>query len=80
MERLGVSLVEVIKRNALKFSYVQIISFGCQMLDALESLHELGFVHCDIKPDNILFGLARSKKRKSSILKANGPEQEEEKK
>jgi len=26
------------------------------MIDLLESLHSLGYIHCDIKPDNIMIG------------------------
>jgi hypothetical protein len=35
MERLGVSLVDVLKRNRLKFSYEQVISLGVQLMDAI---------------------------------------------
>ena len=35
MERLGVSLVDVLKRNRLKFSYDQVISLGVQLIDSI---------------------------------------------
>ena len=57
MERLGVSLVDILKRNKLKFSYLQTCALGVQIVQALEKFHDLGYVHCDLKPDNILFGL-----------------------
>ena len=56
MERLGISMVDVIKKNKLIFSYAQVISLTCQLITSLESIHSLGYVHCDIKPDNIMFG------------------------
>ena len=28
-----------------------------QILDRIEVLHELGYIYCDIKPDNFLVGL-----------------------
>jgi len=61
MERLGVSLVDVLKRNRLKFSYDQVISLGVQLVTGIEKLHDLGYVHCDLKPDNILMGLPQKK-------------------
>ena len=57
MERLGFSLNDIIKKNKLKFSYQQVCALGVQLIQALENFHDIGFVHCDLKPDNILFGL-----------------------
>lgn len=34
-KRLGISLVDIIKRNHLKFSYKQVVSLGCQLISAL---------------------------------------------
>ena len=61
MERLGVSLVEILKKNRLQFTYDQVIALGVQLIDAIEKFHELGYVHCDLKPDNIMFGLPLKK-------------------
>ena len=62
MERLGVSLLDVIKKNKLKFSDQQVVALGVQLINAIEKFHELGYVHCDLKPDNIMFGLPNKKK------------------
>lgn len=74
MERLGISMVDVIKKNKLVFSYAQVISLSCQLITSLESLHSLGYVHCDIKPDNIMFGQVKKRKNgnedKTQELKA----------
>lgn len=32
-----------------------IIDLGCQILDVLEVIHKNGIIHCDIKPENIMF-------------------------
>ena len=32
------------------------MSIGINMVDILEKLHDQGFLHCDIKPDNIMIG------------------------
>ena len=70
MERLGVSLVDILKRNKLKFSYQQTIALGVQLIQALEKFHDLGYVHCDLKPDNILFGLPSKQKPTGMLSKA----------
>ena len=57
MERLGKSLVDVIKHNRLKFTIEQVVSLGVQLLNSIEKFHELGYIHCDLKPDNIMLGL-----------------------
>ena len=36
-----------------------VLSLGLQMLRRIESIHEKGFLHRDIKPDNFLFGSER---------------------
>ena len=33
------------------------LSIGYQILQALHGLHEAGFVHLDIKPENVLYSL-----------------------
>ncbi len=70
----GMTLAQVLtKRKRLKWPYIH--SVLSQTLDALSAIHDLGFIHRDIKPDNILvieqeggrlwtklldFGIARS--------------------
>ena len=35
-------------------NYNLVFSMGIQIIEALEQLHSAGYVHCDIKPQNIL--------------------------
>lgn len=37
-----------------KFSQACILQIGIQLIRAIRDLHKLGFVHCDLKPNNIL--------------------------
>lgn len=32
------------------------VSIGIQLFNLIESFHASGYIHCDIKPDNIMIG------------------------
>ncbi|KAJ5069523.1 tau-tubulin kinase 1 [Anaeramoeba ignava] len=55
MELLGQNLSQLLQKNPLKkFSLSTTIRIGLEMLNAIESLHKIGFVHRDIKPSNFV--------------------------
>ena len=64
----GESLVDRLQRGPLPLD--QVVKFGAQVADALDSAHKQGIVHRDLKPGNVVltqagaklldFGLARS--------------------
>jgi vaccinia related kinase len=53
MERFGDSIDEKIKRTNL-VNYKLLGTFCAQIIDALRYIHERGYAHMDIKPENLL--------------------------
>ena len=56
LELLGLSVKDILKQNKRHFTVPCVVTIGLQMLDLLEKFHEQGFVHCDLKPGNIMIG------------------------
>ncbi len=51
MERLGENLAELRKQRPTgTFSMCTSLRLGIQMIEALEGIHKLGFIHRDVKP------------------------------
>ena len=69
MKKYGPSLKVMLRRSKFKrFSIKTAIQVGIQMLSRLENLHSLGYLHCDLKPDNILLGNANRNRPESSKI------------
>ena len=47
---------DILKQNKRHFTIKCIITIGIHLLNLLERLHSIGYIHCDIKPDNIMIG------------------------
>lgn len=57
MEKNGPNLKSMLRKCKTKrFSIKTALQIGIQMVDRLKTLHEIGYLHLDIKPDNILMG------------------------
>lgn len=56
MEKLGLSLKDILKRNKRHFSVKCILTIGIKLIMLMQKLHDTGYIHCDIKPDNIMIG------------------------
>ena len=44
------------KINKSHFTPKCILNIGIELINLLEKLHLKGYIHCDIKPDNIMIG------------------------
>jgi serine/threonine protein kinase len=63
MQLLGQNLEELFVKNKRKFSVSTVLYIGIQIISLLEQLHNVHFVHRDIKPNNFLIGLNRNSNR-----------------
>ena len=56
MDRLGQNLEELFTKCGRRFSMQTTLLLADQMLTVLEQVHNEGFIHRDLKPDNFLIG------------------------
>ena len=63
MELLGQDLDDLKKRAKHQcFSIKTVLMIGLQVIDRLEALHKIGYLHRDVKPDNLAIGLYEKNK------------------
>ena len=60
MECMGINLMKLWKLCNQKFSEKTVLMVALQMLFRLETIHERGVLHRDIKPDNFVIGRSTS--------------------
>ena len=56
MDLLGKSLEDIFVAKGKVLSLKSVLTIGYQMVERIEFLHSRGFLHRDIKPDNMLVG------------------------
>ena len=56
MQQLGLTMYDLIRRNNKHFGTKTVVSIGIALINLIERMHDKGFIHCDIKPDNIMIG------------------------
>lgn len=57
MELLQSDLEEMLFKHKGKFSIKTSLMIGLQIIDRIEALHKIGYLHRDIKPDNMAIGM-----------------------
>lgn len=55
-EKLGPSIDDLFARRLGEFSLLTVMNIGISLINLIKKMHEKGFIHCDLKPDNILIG------------------------
>jgi serine/threonine protein kinase len=63
MDQLGPSLDDLFEFCGKKFSLKTTIMIALNILNRIETLHNVGIIHRDIKPDNFLIGLQSAKNK-----------------
>ena len=56
LEKLGPSIDDLLCRIHGQFSLLTIMNIGISLINLIEKMHDKGFIHCDLKPDNVLIG------------------------
>ena len=55
-QKLGKDLEEILQDRKKHFTLKCVVSIGISLMSLLEKLHDAGYLHNDLKPDNIMLG------------------------
>jgi len=63
MELLGSNLSELVKKTFQQhFSFKTVLMIADQLLTCLQKMHSSCYLHCDLKPENIMIGIGNNPK------------------
>jgi serine/threonine protein kinase len=69
MMNYGQNLKQMLRASKYsRFSLKTAVQIGIQLIDRLETLHTLGFIHVDLKPDNVVLRTRDKTELESSEL------------
>mmetsp|Transcript_10709 Transcript_10709/g.40089 ORF Transcript_10709/g.40089 Transcript_10709/m.40089 type:complete len:325 (+) Transcript_10709:585-1559(+) len=72
MERLGHNLADIRKRcPSQKFSLATTLKLGVMMIDCIQEIHKLGYLHRDVKPSNFVVGRKPGTENKIFLIDFN---------
>lgn len=54
MKKLGINLFDIYDHNCSRLRMIDLLKLGISLVKLVERLHDIGIVHLDIKPDNIV--------------------------
>ena len=61
MELLGTSIEDLFQKCDCKFGLKTVLMLSEQMINRIEYMHDKGYIHRDIKPDNFMTGVGKNK-------------------
>uniref|UniRef100_A0A182UN70 non-specific serine/threonine protein kinase n=1 Tax=Anopheles merus TaxID=30066 RepID=A0A182UN70_ANOME len=70
LKRYQRDLHSLIKNKRVNPTSIPVIA--CQILDVLEHLHDQGYVHSDIKAENLMIGTVETDRKDASVRLSNG--------
>ena len=78
MKKLGKELSSMFFRQKKKMKKIDILKLGIQLIKIVESFHSLGYIHRDIKPDNILLEHGKEPRMDKIILQHYDQEEDDQ--
>jgi len=73
MELLGPSLQDLFEEHHQRLDMRTVACIACESIAILQNIHDRGYVHCDVKPENFVLGREGFKPRERIPSGSTGP-------